>query len=503
MKIAKIFKISLLMTIVFVINACNKDFEEINVNPNEPESVTNPALLLPGILRNSMNNHYQGAWNRGTIVADHYENQFVSAFNWSPSDAEGYFLWTFFGHLRNVYSITEIAEKQNLNNYLGVSLVLKSYMFQSLTDIYGDIPYSEAIKAKTEGINFPKYDRQENIYEGILADLKRANELLGTTQEAIAGDILFQGNVRRWKMFANSLQLRCLARISKRKDPSAQMQEIVNNPEKYPLFQTYQDQAALQYLDELGNEFPRYRSQIAQTSTHITVNFETHLKNMNDPRLELFATPTPGTEASSNPAYFGVPNGIANPEVYNGGLVNQSPPGLLWLPLGYSPLTSPTAAESLLMTNAELQFILAEAAEKGWIQGDAEAFYLKGIKDNFDHNISRIPANFVRPTKQSLQPSPDYYTQPTVAYTGSKEEKLQKIYLQKWISLFNVGFEAWSEWRRTGYPEIVPGPNSIGFIPRRHPYAGTEQGLNPQNYDEAVRVQGADNISTRVWWDME
>jgi hypothetical protein len=155
------------------------------------------------------------------------------------------------------------------------------------------------------------------------------------------------------------------------------------------------------------------------------------------------------------------------------------------------------------MTNAELQFILAEAAEKGWIQGDAEAFYLKGIKDNFDHNISRIPANFVRPTKQSLQPSPDYYTQPTVAYTGSKEEKLQKIYLQKWISLFNVGFEAWSEWRRTGYPEIVPGPNSIGFIPRRHPYAGTEQGLNPQNYDEAVRVQGADNISTRVWWDME
>lgn len=483
---------------------CTEDFEEINTNPNAPEQLSNPGLLLPALLRSAMNDHYTGSWRRGAIVADYLANQFVSAFDWTPSDAEEYFLWSFYGHLRDLNTMMELATERDLKNYQGIILVLKSYMFQSMTDIYGDIPYAEATQAKSNNINFPVYDTQESIYNGILADLEEANALLGTGDEPITGDILYQGDILKWKKFANSLQMRCLMRISDRRDPSADMNKIVSDLAKYPLFESHTDQAALQYLDELGNEFPRYRDTGYGGTTHASTTLVDILKGMDDPRLYVFAQPTPATAGGNNPEYAGVPNGIPNEDLYNGGSANQSPPGQLWAPISWNEeLASPNAAQSLMMTYSELQFILAEAAERGFISGDAEAYYLNGVSGQFDYYASRIPENYVFPTAADVQPDPAYYTQESVAYTGSQEEKLEKIWLQKWLSLFNCGFEGWSEWRRTGVPEIVAGPNSLGFVPVRHLYPLTEQNYNKQNYDAAVARQGADNTQTRVWWDVE
>ncbi|MDH5604198.1 MAG: SusD/RagB family nutrient-binding outer membrane lipoprotein [Cyclobacteriaceae bacterium] len=481
--------------------SCTKDFEELNNNPNVPESVDNPGLLLTDVIRGSMDNLYTGAWRRGNIVADYMANQFVSAFDWAPADASEFFLWSFYDYLRGVYTINEIAENKALKNYQGISLVLKSFMFQSMTDIYGAIPYSEAIKAKSEGINFPGYDSQEEIYNGILADLEKANELLGAGDEAVVGDILYGGDMMKWKKFANSLRLRCLLRLELRRDPTAEMKKMLSDPGKYPLFSSHDEQAALQYVVE----FPRYRVLNFASSTRASTSLVERLSAIKDPRLYVYAQPTPASVGSNSPVYKGVPNGIENPDLVNGGSLNQSPPGMLWASLAWSAeFASPTAAQTLLMTHAELQFILAEAAQKGYIEGGetaAEQYYSSGMKSSFSYYASRIPDNYTWPKASDVIPDPSYYTQGAVSYVGSHEEKLAKIALQKWISLFNCGFEAWSEWRRTGMPEIVPGPTTLGFVPVRFYYPLTEQSFNNNNYAKALEQQGPDYLTTQVWWD--
>jgi hypothetical protein len=308
----------------------------------------------------------------------------------------------------------------------------------------------------------------------------------------------------KWKKFANSLRLRCLLRISGRKDTSSEIAAIVGNPDTNPIFESNDDQAALQYLDQLGNEFPRYRASNYGSSTRASESMVERFKTTNDPRLYVFAQATPGTMGSANPEYLGVKNGIANEDLYNGGQVNQSQPGLLWASITFSEeFSSPTAAQSLLMTFSELQFILAEAAEKGWISGDASVFYQAGMENHFGYYASRIPDNFIFPTAEDLIPDPSYYTQDAVTYEGTQTEKLNKIWYQKWVALFNSGFEGWSHWRRTGVPTIVAGPNSLGFVPVRHLYPLSEQNLNKVNYDASVARQGADNSQTKVWWDVD
>ncbi|HUH45504.1 MAG TPA: SusD/RagB family nutrient-binding outer membrane lipoprotein, partial [Arenibacter sp.] len=166
---------------------------------------------------------------------------------------------------------------------------------------------------------------------------------------------------------------------------------------------------------------------------------------------------------------------------------------------------SPIAAQSILMSYSELQFILAEAREKGYItSGSAETYYLNGIRDQFEYYSSRIPDSFELPTAAQVIPPNSYYTQPNVAYTGSSEDKLNKIYIQKWLSLFLNGGEAWSHWRRTGVPEIVAGPNNEGFVPVRYVYPADEQRLNEENYNDALGLLGGpDNLTTKVWWDVD
>jgi hypothetical protein len=158
----------------------------------------------------------------------------------------------------------------------------------------------------------------------------------------------------------------------------------------------------------------------------------------------------------------------------------------------------------MLMSCAEVQFILAEGKERGLITtgSDAETYYLKGIHDQFSYDSSRL-ALMTLPFPADITASPAYYTQPGVAYTGSTDEKLYKIRIQRWFSMFYTGFEGWSEWRRTGVPkETMTGPSSaIPAWPRRIRYPLSEQTVNTENYNAAVAAQGADDLLTRVWWN--
>lgn len=484
--------------LLLLLGGCTKDFDEINTNPNSPDKISNPGLLLPNIIRSAANNNLSNAFDRGSIAGDQLASSYASNFsNWTRADARGYFCWNYYDYIRDLNEIIRVSEEQGLNNYKGIALVLRSWLFQALTDLYGPIPFRESAAGAT-GISKPRYEQQEAVYAGLIADLEEAATLLGSSDETVIGDILYNGSLDKWKKFNTGLLLRILLRQSNRVDPTTKMTAILGNTSLYPVFQSHAEQAALQYLNDRNeNNMPLYHSSNSDygISTRISANLANYLKDMNDARLYVFAIP-----ASLNDEYVGAVNGTGdwdNPAKY-------SPPGMLWAPRQYNAdLASTTAAQSVLLSYSEVQFTLAEAAERGFIPGGtggATTYYTNGISDQFSYYASLIPDNYAFPKAADIVPGAGYFTQAAVAYTGTSAQKLEKIYLQKWISLFLNGYEAWSEWRRTGFPTIVAGPVSPGYVPARCLYPADEQRINEQHYKEAVGWLGNDALNTKVWW---
>lgn len=490
------------------LNACTKDFTEVNTNPNVPTKVT-PNLLLPGIIKSAVNEQVGQAWGTGNLLVQYTAKiQFVNEDRYLWGEKNG--IWSnVYGNMRNVQNIIDLASSSTpvQQNYLGVALVLKSWLFSLATDAYGDIPYSEAIKAKTNGVYLPKYDTQEEIYNGLLADLKKANEILGTSNEAINGDILFNGSVLKWKKLANSLRLRLLMRLSKKKSVNADMQTIVSNGTLYPLMTSNDDNAEMKYLADVpANQWPLYSSRVGSIDEiRVSKTLSDRLSAINDPRLFVFGRPSQNSVAAGNPKIEGIPNGLGDVAAlnYNGGPQSVSRIGYSYACLvcndnGQTP-PLPNVAKGIIMNYAELQFILAEAAEKGMIStsNTPNTYYLNGINANFAYYASMVPASY----GINITPNASYFTQPAVAYAGTTQEKLEKIALQKWVALFFTGLEGWFDWRRTGMPVIVPGLDNLNNnkVPVRFIYPVAEQALNGANRTAAVTRQGTDDINTLMW----
>jgi hypothetical protein len=503
-----------LLTIIFVMIAaiaCDNNFEDINTNKNVPTTVT-PDLLISGVIRSTINNQVGEAWGIGNIVVQHTAKiQFVNEDRYLWGEQNG--IWnTVYGNMRNLQNVIDFAENAEpvQNNYLGVALVLKSWMFSLATDAYGDIPYTQAIKGKSEGIYLTTYDTQESVYEGILADLKKANEILGTSAEALSGDILFGGGsaaIMKWRKLANSLRLRYLMRISGRKSVSADMQAILSNPAQNPIFEGNSDNATLVYQASAPNQWPLYTTRVGSFDEfRLSKTMGDLLTTWNDPRLAVFGRPTQNSVVAGTPVIEGIPNGLEDTQAlsYNGGPQNVSRVGYLFACLVCNDpgqaVPKADAPRGIIMTYAELQFILAEAREKGLItNGTADGFYTAGIQANFDYYKSIVPSEY----GIDLDIPAGYFNQTEVAYTGTTAEKLNKIATQKWVALFFNGLEAWFDWRRTGLPALTPGVNNLNNnkIPVRYIYPLSEQSLNSTNRQEAVSRQGADVINTPVWWD--
>lgn len=503
---------------------CTHNFEEINSNPNNPDRIDQSKLLLSGVIRkldNLGNIKYYGA-----VLGDYWVDQFVSMFNDSFNNTQTNQLY-YDG--RDVQDMINIAENNNQPHIQAMGIVVKSFMFQQMTDTYGDFPYFEAFKGKTDGIFSPKYDSQEDIYNDLLSQLELANELFSKTsaEEIGAYDCLYNGDILKWRKFANSLRIRMLMRISGKIDVSKMISNIVSQPDKYPLMSGINDNAAISYLtDESAHWSPLYKSNLEKYNgtEFMSVVIENHLKAMNDPRMKVYFCPTVKGAEKGEYIYAGVPNCVrdADEANYNGGDSYNSRKGYLFAPRQLDEkFASPTAVQSVLLAYPEVMFNLAEAREKGLITiGDAATYYKNGIAANFEYWASRIPENFkdmkslpFPPTEvfeaADVIPEPSYYEQPNVAYTGTQAEKLEKIGVQKWISLFLCGIEGWSEWRRTGFPKEIsvtpprglPSSSNLKEWPRRIPYPQNEQVYNTEQYQIAIARQGADNPLTRVWWN--
>ncbi|MGV3601393.1 MAG: SusD/RagB family nutrient-binding outer membrane lipoprotein, partial [Dyadobacter fermentans] len=320
----KLIPIYLMAALTLSAGSCTNDFEEVNTNDNVPNNVT-PDLLLAGVIRNMVNSQVNDAWGIGNIVVQHHAKiQFVNEDRYLWGQQNG--IWdNVYGNMRNVKNILDQVGTDDANGYKGIALILKSWMFALATDAYGDIPYTEATKGKTDGVYLPKYDTQESVYAGILADLSTANNILAASSTAVSGDILFgggTGSLIKWRKLANSLRLRYLMRISKQKDVKAEMQAILSDPAKNPIFEGNQDNAELKYLAAAPNQWALYGARVGSFDEfRVSKTLSDRLTALKDPRLTVFGRPSQSSVTAGKPVIEGVPNGLGDVPAlnYNGG----------------------------------------------------------------------------------------------------------------------------------------------------------------------------------------
>jgi hypothetical protein len=483
-------RISIVVLIAAMIsNACTGDFEEMNVDPNRPTTISPPYLLTTAIERAvdrtwGSNVRYERlnidgpmCWmgylgrniygNEGddyTIQLSMYNNNWKAFYN----DA-----------LVNLNRIVTIANPEGTEpnaTYEGVAMTLQAWIFSMMTDMYGPIPYSEALKGTaTEAIYSPSYDPMEEIYADLLVKLKTANEKLVVGGPAISAsaDILYGGNILRWKKFTNSLRLRLANRQAAKKpaESRAVFAEILGDPATYPLFVDNADNARLLCTINRpsNNEWHETMVQGGRTDWNVGKPLVDKLIALNDTRLAVFAQPVAGT------TYAGIPNGL--PDAIATTYLNTTSK------IGTAYLAA--AAPAVIMTYSELQFILAEAVLDGDASGDAQTYFAKGVESSFLQQGALIPADYI----SSL---------------GAVTREL--VFDQKYIALFGQGIEAWTEYRRTGLPVAPPKDSRAifvndGILPTRLPYPTTEQALNQAGYQTGLTLLGGtDNAQTKLWW---
>ncbi len=468
---------------LFLLPGCDKDFEETNVNPNEAETVT-PNLLLPHAIESAVDLYWGGlttyslGQDIGNLFAQHWARiQYtdVDRYIISQDIIDNSWRDFYIESLADFQRIYALSEESDNANYTAVALIMRSWVFSLLTDVYGDIPYTGALQGLSNELS-PAYDAQQDVYAGMIADLKAASDMIDETE--ISGDILFDNQMAKWKMFANSLSLRLLNRMLEKPnasiDAQAEMERILNSPAQYPVFTSNDDMAALQYLPAQPNNNPINQNRITRDDHRVSATLVDKLKSLNDARLTIYANlPEDGDE------YVGVPNGLQASEANALGLSKTSKVG--------SYFTAATAP-AMLMSYAELLFIKAEAAYKGVAAaGDAAQNYTNGIKASF---------------QQYGLVADDAYLALT-AYQGGAAG-YQQIMEQKWIALFGEGIEAWTEQRRTGIPALQTpeaGTND-GIIPTRLPYPSSEESLNYDHFEEALNRQGGENnMKLKLWWE--
>lgn len=471
-----------IIPLILILTACG-DFGDTNVDPNNPTSVP-----VAGFLTNAI--HSMPAYESGTTGL--YYAQYWSATRYTENSRYSVtqfdFTSIYSGPLSDLQKVIDMnsdpatmemaAESGSNANQIAVARILKAYFFLHATDRWGDLPYTEALMA-LENLT-PAYDTQSAIYTALFDELDKAIEEFdgGAVPK---GDILFNGDTGKWKRFANALRLRMALRISDI-DPAtakAEFEAAVADG----VLASNEDNAIYHYLGNGVFDNPRYNDFLTRTDNAVSKTVVDKLLALNDPRVATYADPI---GASAGDVYAGMPYGLGNAEAGSYGFDEVSLPNSVYVKAKDSSVP--------ILTYAQVLFGLAEGAAYGWnAGGSAESFYNAAIKasmeqwDVFDQTAYE-----------------SYIQQTSVAFVDAKAIEL--IGEQKWLALYMQGYEGWAEWRRLGYPELVSAPaaaNNSGQIPRRQAYPASESQNNQANYENAVARQGADDLDTRVWWDVQ
>ncbi|HEY6224144.1 MAG TPA: SusD/RagB family nutrient-binding outer membrane lipoprotein, partial [Gemmatimonadales bacterium] len=408
--------------------------------------------------------------------------------------------------IRKIYDALPGTQQASYEAYIHLGKVVNAFTTARTTDLWGDMPYSEAFTARqTAGQNlFPKFDTQESVYDAILQDLKDASDALRNLTVVHSGlaaqDLLLKGDITGWRRFANSLRLRLAMRLSEVAPVKAQaiVQEILADPAAYPLVEAngqnvawYMDPSWVYDHNSLGNRCRAARELPQQTwAPKVMLDM---MVSANDPRLAIVFD-TLFDSDSATPRYIGLPS---SPDDQPTTTIDST---------RFSRLNSLMFRRNnrfpgYVMTAAEVAFLESEARMRGWATGDPKAAYDEALRLSVEMYYATYNANDSVPASAKLTAPADltpFINSPKVVYNGT----LERIATQKWIHLGIVQpYEAWAELRRTDYPALPPDRLGGRLLERtvRIVYPSTEITNNRQSY-EAVRAK--DTPTTRVWWDV-
>lgn len=459
--------------------SCTADFEKINTDPDRAKDA--PATnVLAFVLRywpNNMNDVWSDMNEPSTYGGHIAKIQYIdeARYTFRPTVVENKWYYVYIT-LNNVNEIIVKAEADENKNLLAVAKILRAYIFQTATDTWRDIPFTDALKIK-DGTLLPKYDKQEDIYPALLTELKEAADLLGEGNGSLGeGDILFAGKIEKWQKFVNSLRLRLAMRISGVNESlaSATVSEIMGSPAKYPIMESNSDNAFFWWPGSDPYEEPWYTDSKGRDDHAVSDVLVNALKELNDPRLSVYAIP-----AASDGEYRGFVIGAGAQT--NLATISRIGARFRLDPAGFTPY----------MRYAETMFHIAEAANKGFSTG--------GVTQEQAYNAA------VRASLLENGISEDDITA-YLAGDGKFDGTLDQLYLQEWIALFKQGLEAWSLYRRTGIPKThyvapasaYPGHNSPPF---RYPYPQNEFTLNRENVQQFANEVKDEFWGKQMWWD--
>lgn len=534
----KIFKLTIIAAVCLLTSVgCRKNFDVINTDP----STYNPGNFDPNFVLTSAQLGYSGSidfsydtWRANLIYCSTMMQGMSSVIGYWAGDKyilnAGYTAayWGFKGenptggdgaYAEQVRPIVDVVkstkDKPQYANLHQIARIMRALVFQRITDLYGDVPYSQAGIGYYDKTYFPVYDKQQAIYADLLKEVSEATAALDPAKDKPSGDVYYNGDVNKWKRFGNTLLLRIAMRLSKVDPATAQtwVQKVVGNT------MTSNDDNAFLMGDEKGDRITINRNSQILTGgggqenyyTRWSKTFIDYLKSTNDPRLGKIAvtnlyvndaTKAQNPAANADPAVQkGMPNGKDLSLVPNLGISFDPSFTTFTAYSSPSPALIKKSGPTFVLTYAESELLLADAAQRFGIAGSAADHYRKGVVAAMTYLSQYDAAAGVAEGVANAYVDANPYN----AGNG-----LNMINTQYWV-LTNSKldfYESWSNWRRTGFPVLTPvvypGNSTNGTIPRRFPYPIDEAGFNTANYNAAVAsIPGGDVLTSRVWWDKQ
>ncbi|MBD2716499.1 SusD/RagB family nutrient-binding outer membrane lipoprotein [Microvirga sp. STR05] len=479
----KNYTLLLLLALSSGLASCTDGFEELNTDPNRIEKISPGTLLNPIVYEvAAFNTQRADAFTFDIMqVALPFPSVSGGVHRYVVSESAGNSTWTtYYRWLANIREMRAAAVAAQDPNYEAVAMTLNAWVYANLTDCFGDVPMTEASRAE-EGILYPAFDSQQQIYTQLLDDLDRANGLFDTAKPMSYGsDLLYNNSVANWRRFCNSLRLRLLLRVSKRPEMNAptRLAAMLNDPTRYPVFTQNSEAAILKITGVAPNVSPWGRAVDFTTFRAAAEFFIDNLNAWSDPRLPKFNTQARTQTGSTTIGYRGIPSAYGGSDAQF-----QFQPSNQNIALVTATVAAPM--QSVLMSYAEVEFIRAEAAQKGWTTADDRTHYERGVKAAVEQWGAVLPTT--------------YFQNTAAAYDGS----LARIMLQKYYALYFNDYQQWFEYRRTGLPVLPRGQDlqNGGRMPVRFRYPLVVQTNNGTNYRAAVQAMGADDVNTKVWWE--
>lgn len=486
-------KFILFIAVLFAMVACDpSDFDDTNVDPRRVKEAPTRTLLTFSLQQLPFTVWNTPIRNVAGYSTVHY-NFFAQYLSEGPYPAASLYStrnlsWTawYTGPLYNLQTIIDLnSEGSHLAdlgngstaNQVAVARILKAYYFWFLTDTYGDIPYFDALKGNE--VLQPAFDKQQDIYADLFKELKEAEAMINVNEAAVTGDILLNGDMAAWKRFANTTRLFMSLRLMKvdRAKAEAEMTAALNDG----VIESNAQNITYKFIGGDPNNWNPWYENYSNDNRNdyaISTTLGDYMLENNDPRVFVYAETLNGSEVKTLPY---------------GSSAAKNIPGI-YSRIGGNLQAANTVAP--IYTYAQVLFVKAEAANRGITLpggGVAAELYNNAIKASWEFWGVYDAAKYA-----------SFIADPDIAYVPG-EAGLQKIIKQKWVHQYQNGFEAWSDWRRTGYPNLTPAPDAVDTrgIPRRMGYPSNARALNQTNYDAVIARQGADDNYTRVWWDVQ